>query len=115
MEERERRETSGGGSSNTEEAVLDAFAQAEPGLEENKDFRKKLHKTKDTKIDTTAAFPSQKKKPEQLDFRNLLKKSDGPAKKQFKSGEQVDFRSNLKPKVQYCAYCNYYSFLSGTH
>ncbi len=71
----------------------------EPGLEENKDFRTKLRKTEDAVIDTKAAFPSQKKKAEQVDFRNVLKKTvGGPEKKSFKV-EQVDFREKLKPKV----------------
>lgn len=71
----------------------------EPGLEEDKDFRRKLKKATDSKINTAAAFPSQKAKVEQVDFRNVLRKTEGPGKKQFKSGEQVDFRSQLKPKV----------------
>ena len=37
----------------------------------------------------------------QVDFRNLLKRTSGPEKKDFKSGSgaQLDFRSQLKPKV----------------
>lgn len=78
---------------------IEVLQEVEPGLEENKDFRKKLHKTGETKIDTKAAFPSQKSKAEQIDFRNVLKKATGPEKKSFKV-EQVDFRNNLKPRVQ---------------
>ena len=70
----------------------------EPGLEENKDFRTKLRKAEDTKIDTKAAFPNQKQKAEQVDFRNVLRKTTGPEKKSFQV-EQLDFRTNLKPKV----------------
>jgi hypothetical protein len=74
------------------------MTHTEPGLEEDLDFRKKLRKATNTKIDTSAAFPSQQAKAEQVDFRNVLKKTEGPAKKKFISGEQVDFRTNLKPK-----------------
>lgn len=77
---------------------IDVLQEVEPGLEENKDFRTKLHKAGDTKIDTKAAFPTQKKKVEQVDFRNVLRKTTGPEKKSFKV-EQVDFRTNLKAKV----------------
>ena len=85
-----------------EGAGKDAFSNTEPGLEEDKDFRKKLRRTENSKIDTKAAFPSTKGKAEQVDFRNLLKKSDGPGKKDIKSGSkaQVDFRANLKSKVR---------------
>lgn len=85
----------------TTEPLPDAFAIIEPGMEEEKDFRKKLRRTEDSKIDTKAAFPSTKKGAEQIDFRNLLKKSDGPGKKDIKSGSkaQVDFRTNLRSKV----------------
>ena len=77
---------------------IDVLQEVEPGLEENKDFRTKLRKADDAKIDTTAAFPSQKKNPEQVDFRNVLRKTTGPEKKSFKV-EQVDFRENIKRKV----------------
>ena len=78
---------------------IDVLQEVEPGLEENKDFRTKLRKTEDATIDTKAAFPSQKAKAEQVDFRNVLKKATGPEKKTFKV-EQVDFRGKLKPKVE---------------
>ena len=83
---------------------LDVLQKVEPGLEENKDFRQKLRKSEQTKINTKAAFPDQRKGPEQVDFRNLLRKSTGPEKKEFKSGSkvQVDFRTSLKPKVGQC-------------
>ena len=73
--------------------------EVEPGLEENKDFRTKLRKAENTKIDTKAAFPSKKKEAEQVDFRNLLRKTTGPEKKSFKV-EQVDFREKIKAKVR---------------
>lgn len=70
-------------------------------MEEDKDFRKKLRRTEDSNINTAAAFPTRRAAPEQVDFRNLLRKSTGPEKKDFKSGSkaQLDFRTNLKPKV----------------
>ena len=77
---------------------IDVLQKVEPGLEENKDFRTKLRKADDAKIDTKAAFPSQKKNAEQLDFRNVLRKTAGPEKKAFKV-EQVDFREKIKRKV----------------
>ena len=84
------------------ETVKDVLTVAEPGLKEDKDFRKKLRRTEDAKIDTKAAFPSTKKKAEQVDFRNVLRKSDGPGKKDIKSGSkaQIDFRTNLRSKVR---------------
>lgn len=65
------------------------------------DFRKKLHKAGEAKIDTTKAFPQAKPKGEQVDFRNVLRKTDKPEKKVFKSGGmlQGDFRSSLKSAV----------------
>ena len=78
---------------------IDVLQEVEPGLEESKDFRTKLRKAENTKIDTKAAFPSQKSRAEQVDFRNVLRKTTGPEKKSFKV-EQIDFREKLKPKVK---------------
>lgn len=77
------------------------FREVEPGLGEELDFRKKLHRAKEAKIDTAAAFPQSKGKGEQVDFRNVLRKTEGLDKKTFKagSGVQVDFRNNLKNAV----------------
>ena len=67
------------------------------------DFRRKLQKATATKIDTRAAFPQARPKGEQVDFRNVLKKTTGPERKVYKSGGavQTDFRAGLKkaPKV----------------
>ena len=84
---------------------MDVLQKAEPGLEGG-DFRKKL-KVADSNIDTRAAFPEKKAKAEQVDFRNLLKKSGGPEKKPIKSGgrAQADFRSNLHSKMVSCFFC----------
>ena len=77
----------------------DVLAKQEEGIEG--DFRKKLQKTSETKIDTRAAFPQARTKGEQLDFRNVLKKTKGPERKMFKTGghAQLDFRGNLKKQV----------------
>ena len=74
------------------------FKDAEPGLEEDKDFRKKLRETKDSKINTRASFPEVRGRGAQIDFRDVLRSSGGPEKKKFKTGSQaqMDFRTVLK-------------------
>lgn len=85
---------------------MEVLKAAEPGLEGG-DFRQKLRKARDTKINTAAAFPEAKANPEQVDFRNILKKtSSGTERKDTKGGsieEQPDFKGNLKKsKVCIC-------------
>jgi hypothetical protein len=72
------------------------MTRKEEGIEG--DFRKKLQKTSATKIDTRAAFPQARPKGDQVDFRNVLKRSTGPERKMYKSGGavQTDFRGSLK-------------------
>lgn len=78
---------------------LDVLKAAEPGLE-GSDFRQKLRKAKDTKINTAAAFPEAKATAEQVDFRNILKKTPGVEKKGSRTGEeQAGFKTHLKKKV----------------
>lgn len=79
--------------------VPDALKHAEPGLEEDKDFRKKLREAKESRINTKAAFPQVRGAGAQIDFRDVLRTSGGPAKKDFKGGVQVDFRDLLKVQV----------------
>ena len=83
---------------------LEVLKAAEPGLEGG-DFRRKLRKARDTKINTAAAFPEAKANPEQVDFRNVLKKVSASDKRDVKGGseEQADFRSLKKSKV--CLQC----------
>ncbi len=75
---------------------LNVLAKKEDGIDG--DFRKKLRKADETKIDTTKAFPQAKPKGEQVDFRNVLRKTTGPEKKNIKTGAraQDDFRGSLK-------------------
>ena len=77
----------------------DVLAEKEEGIDG--DFRKKLRKAGKTKIDTTKAFPQARPKGEQVDFRNVLRKTAGPERKVFKSGSsaQSDFRSSLRGRV----------------
>ena len=84
---------------------LEALGEKEEGIDG--DFRKKLRKAGNTKIDTTKAFPQAKGKGEQVDFRNVLRKTSGPEKKQFRSGSsaQSDFRSSLKAHVSNTCNC----------
>ena len=79
--------------------VPDALKHAEPGLEKDKDFRKKLREAKESRINTKAAFPQVRGAGAQIDFRDVLRTSGGPAKKEFKGGVQVDFRDLLKVQV----------------
>lgn len=74
----------------------EVLAKKEEGIDG--DFRKKLHKAEDAKIDTTKAFPQAQTKGEQVDFRNVLRKSAGPERKVIKTGAaaQNDFRGSLK-------------------
>ncbi len=81
---------------------LDVLTKKEEGIDGG-DFRNKLQKANNTKIDTTSAFPQARPKGEQVDFRNVLKKKDtakvdtAAAFPQAKTkGEQVDFRNVLK-------------------
>ena len=72
------------------------------------DFRRKLQKASNTNINTTSAFPQAKAKGEQVDFRNVLRKSGetSSVKKSVDTtaafpqakakGEQVDFRKVLR-------------------
>ena len=81
---------------------LEYLVKEEPGVASG-DFRTKLHKAENTKVNTKAAFPQAKPRGEQVDFRTVLKRSGGPERKQFRSGgsAQTDFRDSLKrkPKV----------------
>jgi len=78
-------------------AISGVLQKEEPGVAGG-DFRAKLQRTTESKIDTKAAFPSQKTAGAQVDFRNVLKKTSGPEKKVVKSGSatQTDFRTNLR-------------------
>ena len=78
-------------------AISGVLQKEEPGVAGG-DFRAKLQRTTESKIDTKAAFPSQKMAGAQMDFRNVLKKTSGPEKKVIKSGSatQTDFRTNLR-------------------
>ena len=75
---------------------IEVLSHKEEGIDG--DFRKKLRKAEETKIDTTKAFPQARTKGEQVDFRNVLRKSTGPERKDIKTGAsaQSDFRSSLK-------------------
>ena len=93
-------------------ATLDVFTKKEQGVDDG-DFRKKLQKAGNTKINTAAAFPQARPKGEQVDFRNVLKKTPSKenevgsksakvinTKAAFPQarpkGEQVDFRNVLR-------------------
>ncbi len=86
---------------------IEVLAKKEDGIDG--DFRKKLRKAEETKIDTTKAFPQAKPKGEQVDFRNVLrKKVGGVEKKEVKSGAraQNDFRSSLKGRPASVSFVN---------
>ena len=96
--------SAGGGAPSKTGVPLEIMTKKEEGVDGG-DFRQKLQKANNTKIDTTREFPQAKPKGEQVDFRNVLKKKEVAAAKVDTSaafpqakpkGEQVDFRNVLR-------------------